>query len=81
MTKNYFFKKKNLLVLDEMQDQYMKLLQKQTVCDSFNNKKIKPRNKLILIISTNLLILKKSNKELKDSKLTRLQGLNTYKMK
>ena len=81
MTKNYFFKKKNVLVLDEMQDHYMKLLQKQTVCDSFNNEKIKPRNKLILINSTNLLILKKSNKELKDSKLTRLQGLNTYQMK
>ena len=32
--------------LDEMQDHYMKLLQKQTVCNSFNNEKIKPRNKL-----------------------------------
>ena len=32
--------------LDEMQDHYIKLLQKQTVCNSFNNEKIKPRNKL-----------------------------------
>ena len=34
--------------LDEMQDHYMKLLQKQTVCNSFNNEKIKLRNKLNL---------------------------------
>ena len=32
--------------LDEMQDHYMKLLQKQTAYNSFNNEKIKPRNKL-----------------------------------
>ena len=31
-----------------MQDHYMKLLQKQTVCNSFNNEKIKLRNKLNL---------------------------------
>ena len=31
-----------------MQDCYMKLLQKQTFCYSFNNEKIKPRNKLNL---------------------------------
>ena len=31
-----------------MQDHYMKLSQKQTVCNSVNNKKIKPRNKLNL---------------------------------
>ena len=31
-----------------MQDYYMKLLQNQTVCNSFNNEKIKLRNKLNL---------------------------------
>ena len=31
-----------------MQDHYTKLLPKPTVCNSFNNKKIKPRNKLNL---------------------------------
>ena len=29
-----------------MQDHYMKLLQTQSVCNSFNNEKIKPGNKL-----------------------------------
>ena len=40
--------KEDLRPLDEMQDHYMKLLQKQTVCNSFNNEKIKLRNKLNL---------------------------------
>ena len=40
--------KKDLPPLDEMQDHYTTLLQKQTVCDSFNDKKIKLRNKLNL---------------------------------
>ena len=31
-----------------MQDHYMKLSQKQTVCNLVNKKKIKPRNKLNL---------------------------------
>ena len=31
-----------------MQDHYMKLLQRQRVCNSFNNEKIKPRNKFNL---------------------------------
>ena len=31
-----------------MQDHYIKLLQKQTVCNSFNNEKIKPRDTLNL---------------------------------
>ena len=31
-----------------MQDHFMKLLQKETVCNSFNNEKIKLRNKLNL---------------------------------
>ena len=47
----------------------MKLLQKQTVCNSFDSEKIKPRNKLKEINSVSLLFLKKYNKELKDSKL------------
>ena len=40
--------KEDLRPLDEMQDHYMKLLQKQTVCNSFDNEKIKLRNKLNL---------------------------------
>ena len=40
--------KEDLPWLDEMQDYYMKLLQKQIVCNSFNNEKIKLRNKLNL---------------------------------
>ena len=40
--------KEDLAPLDEVQDHYRKLLQKQTVCNSFNNEKIKLRNKLNL---------------------------------
>ena len=40
--------KEDLAPLDEVQDYYKKLLQKQTVCNSFNNEKIKLRNKLNL---------------------------------
>ena len=40
--------KEDLHSLDEMQDHYMKLLQKQAVCNSFNNKETKVRNKLNL---------------------------------
>ena len=40
--------KEDLPWLDEMQDYYMKLLQKQIVCNSFDNEKIKLRNKLNL---------------------------------
>ena len=45
---NFVSNKEDLPPLDEMQDHFMKLLQKQTVCNSFNNKKIKPRNKVNL---------------------------------
>ena len=40
--------KEDLARLDERQDHYMKLLQKQAVCNSFKNVKIKLRNKLNL---------------------------------
>ena len=40
--------KEDLAPLDETQDHYMKLLQKQAVCNSFKNVKIKLRNKLNL---------------------------------
>ena len=40
--------KEGLPQLYEMQVHYMKLLQKQIVCNSFNNEKIKLRNKLNL---------------------------------
>ena len=40
--------KEDLPPVNEMQDYYMKLLQNQTVCNSFNNEKIKLRNKLNL---------------------------------
>ena len=45
---NFVSNKEDLPRLDEMQDHFMKLLQTQTVCNSFNNKKIKPRNKINL---------------------------------
>ena len=40
--------KEDLPLFDETQDHYMKILQKQTVCNSFNKEKIKLRNKLNL---------------------------------
>ena len=40
--------KEDLPPLDEMQYHYIKLLQKQAVCNSFNNEKIKPRDNLNL---------------------------------
>ena len=40
--------KEDLPPLDEMQDHYTKLLQKQTVCNLLNNEEIKLRNKLNL---------------------------------
>ena len=68
--KNFIPDKEDLPPLDEMQDHYMKLLQKHTVCNSFNNEKLKPSNKLNLDqLNKPFLILKKSNKELKSSKL------------
>ena len=39
-----WWKTRILPQLDEMQDQYIKLLQKQTVYNSFNEKKAKTRN-------------------------------------
>ena len=59
--------KEDSIPLDEMQNHYMKFLQKQTIWDSFNNEEIKSRNKLnVDLKSINVLVLKKSNKELKD---------------
>ena len=40
--------KEDLSALDEMQDHCMQLLQRQRVCNSFNNEKIKPGNKFNL---------------------------------
>ena len=40
--------KKDFTLLDEVLDHYMKLLQKQTLCNSLSNEKIKLRNKLNL---------------------------------
>ena len=40
--------KEDLPLFDETQDHYMKILQKQTVCNSFNNEKIKLTSKLDL---------------------------------
>ena len=73
--------KENLPPLDEMQDHYIKLLQKQIVCNSFNNEKIKLRNKLNLDQLNKPFVLKKSNKELKDSKLKRPQEVIAYQVK
>ena len=73
--------KENLPPFDEMQDHYIKLLQKQIVCNSFNNEKIKLRNKLNLDQLNKPFVLKKSNKELKDSKLKRPQEVIAYQVK
>ena len=53
-----WWKTRILPPLDEMQDQYIKLLQKQTVYNSFNEKK--------------------SNKEIKGSKLKKPKKLIAY---
>ena len=64
-------KKEDLLPLDEMQDHYMKLLQKETVCNSFNNEKIKPRNKLKLDQLNKLFDLEKMRQGIKRFKTPR----------
>ena len=46
--KKFVSNKEDLPPSEETPDHYMKLLQKQTVCNSFNNEKIKLRNKLNL---------------------------------
>ena len=45
---NFVSNKAEIPPLDETQDHYMNLLQKQTVCNSINNEKMGPRNKLNL---------------------------------
>ena len=44
--RNLISDKEDLLSPDKKQDHCMKLLQKQTVWNSFDSEKVKPRNKL-----------------------------------
>ena len=58
-----------------MQDHYMKLLQKQTVCNSFNNEKIKLRNKLNLDQLNKPFDLEEIKQEIKRFKTKKVQGI------
>ena len=65
-----------------MQDHYLKLLQKQTICNSFNNEKQNLGINLILINSINLLILKKSKlKRLKTKKVPGIDCMSSEMIK
>ena len=52
----------------------MKLLQKQIVCSSFNNKKIKPRNKLNLDLLNKPFDLEEMKQGVKRLKTTKAPG-------
>ena len=73
--------KEGIPPLHEIQDHYMKLLQKQTVCNSFNNEKMKPRNKLNLDQLNKPFDLEEIKQEIKNSKLRRPQELIVYQVK
>ena len=68
--------KEDLRPLDEMQDHYMKLLQKQTVCNSFNNEKIKLRNKLNLDQLNKPFDLEEIKQGIKRLKTKKAQGID-----
>ena len=68
--------KEDLPPLDEMQDHYMKVLQKQTVCVSFNNEKIKPRNKLNLDQLNKPFGLEEIKQEIKRLKTKNAPGID-----
>ena len=59
-----------------MQDHYMKLLQKQTVCNSFNNEKIKLRNKLNLDQLNKPFDLEKFKQGIKRVKTKKAPGID-----
>ena len=65
--------KEDLPPSDEMQDHYMKLLQKQTVCNSFNNEKIKLTN--IKCISSEMIKCSNNTNNTILSKIAKLFNL------
>ena len=73
--------KEDLPPLDEMQDHYMKLLQKQTVCNSFNNEKIKLRNKLNLDQLNKPFDLEEIKQGIKRLKTKKAQGIDCISSK
>ena len=54
----------------------MKLLQKQIVCNSFNNKKIKPRNKLNLDLLNKPFDLEEIKEGVKRLKTKKAPGID-----
>ena len=73
--------KEDLPPSDEMQDHYMKLLQKQTVCNSFNNEKIKLRNKLNLDQLNKPFDLEEIKQGIKRLKTKKAQGIDCISSK
>ena len=73
--------KEDLPSSDEMQDHYMKLLQKQTVCNSFNNEKIKLRNKLNLDQLNKPFDLEEIKQGIKRLKTKKAQGIDCISSK
>ena len=68
--------KEDVPPLDEMQDHYMKFLQKQAVCNSFNNEKIKLRNKLNLDQLNKPFDLEEIKQGIKRLKTKKAQGID-----
>ena len=68
--------KEDLRPLDEMQDHYMKLLQIQKACNSFNNEKIKLRNKLNLDQLNKPFDLEEIKQGIKILKTKKAQGID-----
>ena len=68
--------KEGLPPLYEMQVHYMKLLQKQIVCNSFNNEKIKLRNKLNLDQLNKPFDLEEIKQGIKRLKTKKAQGID-----
>ena len=68
--------KEDLPPLDEMQDHYTKLLQKQTACNLLNNKEIKLRNKLNLDQPNKPFDLEEIKQGIKRLKTKKAQGID-----
>ena len=73
--------KEDLPLFDEMQDHYMKILQKQTVCNSFNKEKIKLRNKLNLGQLNKPFDLEEIKQGIKRLKTKKAQGIDCISSK
>ena len=68
--------KEHLPAIDEMQDHYMKLIQKQIVYNSFNNEKRQPRNELNLGQLNKLFVLEEIKQGIKRLKTKKTSGNN-----